>query len=364
MVTAPDVPPGVTRLPALSGTGHDARMTVGLGEHYGNGPGEASRLWRTAHGRLEFLRTKELLRGVLRSAAEVEPPAVRVPVSAVVPPMFASPASGVMPPVFASAASGVAPPVSVSPAWGVVPPVFASPASVVVPPVSAVVSEASGGLRRAGSVVLDVGGGTGVHAAWLAADGHAVHVVDVVAEHVAVAAQLPGVTAEVGDARALPAADASVDAVLLLGPLYHLTSAADRAAALAEARRVLRPGGVLAAGAISRYLSVVEAGTTGKLTEPMTASIRPTIDDGTYDAHLGFVPAHFHTATELADEVRSAGFRMVEVHGVEGPTWAALDAMEDKFEELAEAALRSARLLSQDPLMINASAHLLALATK
>ncbi len=57
----------------------------------------------------------------------------------------------------------------------------------------------------------------------------------------------PLASATVGDARRLDRPDASVDAALLLGPLYHLTERGDRVAALAEARRVLRPGGVLAA---------------------------------------------------------------------------------------------------------------------
>ena len=63
-------------------------------------------------------------------------------------------------------------------------------------------------------------------------------------------------TAEVEDARRLTQADASVDAVLLLGPLYHLVGRAERIAALAEARRVLRPGGVLLAAAIGRFMAV------------------------------------------------------------------------------------------------------------
>jgi SAM-dependent methyltransferase len=103
-------------------------------------------------------------------------------------------------------------------------------------------------LPPAPASVLDVGGATGVHARWLAEMGYAIHIVDVTPRHVAAAqAELGalGVTAEVGDARQLPAVDASHDVVLLLGPLYHLQSRDDRLTALREARRVVRPGGEL-----------------------------------------------------------------------------------------------------------------------
>ncbi len=86
--------------------------------------------------------------------------------------------------------------------------------------------------------ILDVGGGAGAHAAWLADDGYAVHVVDPMPSHVEQAKRLGGprrrITAEVGDARALRAKDQSADAVLLLGPLYHLTEQTDRIRALRE----------------------------------------------------------------------------------------------------------------------------------
>jgi 2-polyprenyl-3-methyl-5-hydroxy-6-metoxy-1,4-benzoquinol methylase len=84
--------------------------------------------------------------------------------------------------------------------------------------------------------VLDVGGATGVHAEWLLADGHQVHLVDLAPRHVELAlAELGsrGLTAEVGDARQLAAADGSADVVLLLGPLYHLVERDDRLAAMA-----------------------------------------------------------------------------------------------------------------------------------
>ncbi len=102
-------------------------------------------------------------------------------------------------------------------------------------------------------------------------------------------AALPGVTTQVGDARRLPAADDSVDAVLMLGPLYHLTDPADRTSALCEAMRVLRPGGVLIAAAISRYLSVLETGTRGTLDDTLTLAVRDVIATGDYDGHVGFM---------------------------------------------------------------------------
>jgi SAM-dependent methyltransferase len=193
---------------------------------------------------------------------------------------------------------------------------------------------------------------------------HAI-LVDVVPARVAQAATLPGVTASVGDARELDAADASYDAVLLLGPLYHLVEAADRAQALAEARRVLRPGGLLAAAGISRYLSLLETGAAGTLTPGRVDPVRAVIETGAYDGHAGFVPTHWHTATELHDEVAAAGFTGTAVFGVEGPSWPALDSAGlSRFDELAEPALRAARIVERDPRLIDASAHLLAFARR
>src|SRR3954454_2815527 len=75
--------------------------------------------------------------------------------------------------------------------------------------------------------VLDVGGGTGAHAAWLAADGHDVELIDPVTAHVRTAREAARALprpfhATEGDARALDAPDSSVDVCLMLGPLYHL----------------------------------------------------------------------------------------------------------------------------------------------
>jgi SAM-dependent methyltransferase len=104
--------------------------------------------------------------------------------------------------------------------------------------------------------ILDVGGGPGRYGAWLVARGDRVLVVDPVPLHVE-QARSQSVAAEVGDARHLRQADASFDVVLLMGPLYHLPDADERAQALAQARRVLRPGGLLIATAIARHAALL-----------------------------------------------------------------------------------------------------------
>lgn len=68
----------------------------------------------------------------------------------------------------------------------------------------------------------------------------------------------------VGDARSLPWPDATYGAALLAGPLYHLPPA-DRARALREAVRVVRPGGVVAAVAINRYANLFGAAIANQL---------------------------------------------------------------------------------------------------
>jgi SAM-dependent methyltransferase len=112
-------------------------------------------------------------------------------------------------------------------------------------------------LPDAPAVVADIGGGPGRYALWLASLGYLVEHRDLMPLHVgqlkADAAGLPGVRTAVGDARDIDLPDASADAVLLLGPLYHLVDRQDRVRALSECARVVRPGGPVFAAAISRW---------------------------------------------------------------------------------------------------------------
>src|SRR5215469_1799519 len=107
------------------------------------------------------------------------------------------------------------------------------------------------------AVVADIGGGPGRYTRWLAERGYRVEHRDLMPLHVEqVRASIDGsplVRAEVGDALDVDLADASVDAVLLLGPIYHLRRRLDRLGALREARRIVRTGGPVFVAAISRW---------------------------------------------------------------------------------------------------------------
>lgn len=214
--------------------------------------------------------------------------------------------------------------------------------------------------------VLDVGGGPGAHARWLVADGYQVHLVDPVARHVE-QARTTGATAELGDARSLTAEDGSYDVVLMLGPLYHLLERSERDRALGEARRVLKPGGLLAAAGINRYASLFEHTAYAHLhQEPLRTGIDAILATQTYDGKGAFTAAYFHSGEQLRDEVAGAGFADSEVFGIEGPAWSLLAAAERNtgrsFHEssLFESALAAARMAEPYPELLAASSHLLA----
>ncbi len=232
-------------------------------------------------------------------------------------------------------------------------------------------------LPPAPATVLDVGGGPGGHACWLAARGYRVHLIDVTPLHVELARQAsarqpdaPLASAEVGDARALPWGPASADAVVLFGPLYHLTDRADRLQALREAHRVLRPGGALLAAAISRFASALDGLCRGFLKDPQFAEIvRRDLTDGQHRNPTGrpeyFMDTFFHHPDELRAELAEAGFAAATVYGVEGPGWLLpdFDAWWDNGEHRGRL-LHLARALEAEPCLSGVSAHLVAAAMR
>jgi SAM-dependent methyltransferase len=224
-------------------------------------------------------------------------------------------------------------------------------------------------LPEAPASVLDVGGATGVYAGPLAEAGYRVQVVDPVPEHVAEAERLPRVTAVVGDARALPAAEHSVDAVLLLGPLYHLPERAERVAVWREAARVVRPGGVVVAATISRFASLFDGFVKGFFRDPRyRALVESVLDDGVH-RNVGaeprwFTSAYFHHPDELVSEVPEAGLVLRHRVAVEGPVWLTGPRLEEILADREQTALMMDMLRTTEcePSLLGASSHLLTVA--
>lgn len=233
-------------------------------------------------------------------------------------------------------------------------------------------------LPPAPAVVLDVGGAEGAYALPLARAGYTVHLLDALPAHVDAAraasarqSTAPLASAEVGDARELPFADGTADAVLLLGPLYHLVEPADRALALTEAHRVLRPGGRVLAAAISRFASTLDGMRAGSITDPAFEAI--TERDARTGVHRNpdvdgkpewFTLAYFHHPDELRAEVRGAGFPDADVLAVEGPCGQRGTNVDLDDPAQRAVALRVIARVEREPSLLGASPHLLAVAAK
>lgn len=223
------------------------------------------------------------------------------------------------------------------------------------------------------AVVVDVGGGPGRYARWLAERGYTVHLVDPVPLHIEQARDAAGgslASATVGDARHLDLPNASADAVMLLGPLYHLTDLTARTQALAEARRVCRAGGVVMAAAISRFASTLDGLRSGYLDDPAFAALAERDRrDGQHRNPTGdpsyFTTAYFHVPSELASEFAAAGLTHVATLAIEGPAWLFQD-IEARLaaDDTRRVLLTALASIESEATMLGVSAHLLAVGTR
>ena len=217
--------------------------------------------------------------------------------------------------------------------------------------------------------ILDISGGPGAYARWLTEQGYSVHLVDAVPLHVEQArAASNGYSVAQGDARALQEPDASADAVLLMGPLYHLTERADRLRALAEAGRVARPGRPIVAAAISRFASLFDGVWKGLLDDPaFDRIVERDLREGQHrnpENRPGwFTTAYLHPPDELAREVRDAGLILDDLLAVEGPGWLCPD-FEARWqdERRRKQLLDAIERIEREPSLLGVSAHLLAIA--
>jgi len=221
---------------------------------------------------------------------------------------------------------------------------------------------------------LDIGGGPGKYSAWLAQLGYAVLLIDVVRLHVDQALELSDsqtqtpFSAEVGDATSIKVLDNSQDMVLLLGPLYHLLSKKERIQALSESHRVLKPGGIVIAAAITRYASLISGLVENILDDQEFKTIvEQDLKSGKHRPKTPkyFTRAYFHHAADLAKEIKESNFKMKDLLAVEGPFWIMKDLRERwENKKTREQLLYALGKIEKEPNMIAASLHFIGVGEK
>jgi SAM-dependent methyltransferase len=224
-------------------------------------------------------------------------------------------------------------------------------------------------LPAAPAVVAGFLRGPGRYALWLAGHGYAVEHRDLMPLHVEqlAAAQggSPEIRTQVADARNLDLADESVDAALLLGPIYHLRLRSERIEALREARRVVRPGGPIFVAAISRWAPRLDGELRTRMYEQFPA-IREVIGEVERTGWMpslfdGSFTAYTHRPGQLRREIRDAGLVITELVSVEGAAF----LLGDLDERMADprhwrVVMDSAGATERVPELLGLGPHLLA----
>jgi ubiquinone/menaquinone biosynthesis C-methylase UbiE len=191
--------------------------------------------------------------------------------------------------------------------------------------------------------IIDIGGGAGFYAFWLQALGHRVHLVDLSPKNIELACEYSKKTGiqltgcQTGDAINLDFKDEQFDLVLLFGPLYHLTDRNERVKALSEAKRVLKPGGILLAAVISRYASLFDGFKRDLINDDHFEKM--LIKDLDTGVHLNetnnpeyFTTARFHTPNEIKGEIMESGMRFEKLIAVESFGWM-IDGLAEKLKD-------------------------------
>ena len=175
--------------------------------------------------------------------------------------------------------------------------------------------------------ILEVGAASGRYTLELAKRGYQVTAVDLSAvllevcrQSLAAEALESQVQLFLADARHLTEVPGNgFDAVLLMGPLYHLIDEADRKAALMEAYDRLREGGILFSSFLSRF------GVLGDLIKNLPgwiedqAEVRSILESGKRpdDYPRGGFRAYFTPISEIAPLHEAMGFKTITLAGIE-----------------------------------------------
>lgn len=227
------------------------------------------------------------------------------------------------------------------------------------------------------SRILDLGGGPGRYALELVRSGYHVVLADISPELLDAARQmfveerLPGSIESIDEVNAVDLGrydDNSFDAVLALGPFYHLVGEDERERAATEIYRVLRPSGTAFVAYIPRI-----SGITGLIER---AALRPnqvppdvlreTAETGVFRnaSDSGFQEGYYPWPGEIATLLRKAGFEVKDEVSLKSVAYRLEKQMVLLDEHLKAEIVQMMADLSRHPEIIATSGHVLVVAGK
>jgi len=224
--------------------------------------------------------------------------------------------------------------------------------------------------------ILDIGGGAGYYSFWLQEMGHQVTLVDLSPENIELARQRSLATGiqltslQTGEATALDFKEEEFDLVLLCGPLYHLTDKEERLKALSEAKRVLKPNGILLTAVISRYASLLDGFNRDLINDDQFQKM--LIDDLNTGIHLNetenfeyFTAAYFHTPSEIKSEIIESKLKFDKLIAIESFGWC-IENLKTKSKDLnyMNKLRKIINMVETDEDIMAVSPHIMAIATK
>ena len=228
--------------------------------------------------------------------------------------------------------------------------------------------------------IFDLGGGPGRYTIALAEKGYRVcladlspHQLEAARERIAEAG-VGGQVESVDEANATDLgryADASFDAVLALGPFYHLVVKEDRARAATEIARVLKEGGVAFAAFVPRLMGVtnlIERAASDP--EQVTReNFREALEDGVFHnaAPRGFQEGYYAGPSDARDLVASAGLTCMEYISLRGIAFGreeALWTIEERDPALFADMFAALERTADEPEVIASGGHALCVCRK
>lgn len=225
-------------------------------------------------------------------------------------------------------------------------------------------------ISRPNSIIVDVGGGTGKYSEWLAKKGHNVHLIEPVLKHIKLAENRAKklknpFSIAIGEAKTLPFKNETADLVILHGPLYHLQKREDRIAAIIEAKRVLKPGGIILGFAINATASTVVGLMNGMIhANSFFDMCKEELTTGIHNAPKDFpfllADAFYHKPQGLKAEFLEQNLNFINLFAVEGMIWLDNEYFANMLDKRKSKTLKALQTLTQnDEYLLPFSPHMM-----